>query len=227
MKPLTKLLTLGLLLLQCNLHAQSYKTSVVNTGYKNLEHGIVLTGSQPWKNPSFRIAIPFNYHYFNRAMDSIYIGPYGVFFTLDQKDVLITGPYDATDRGNTVSESPISYEIARVNGSRVLKIEWKNVGFYKDSTHQDYYNVQVWLYEGSENMEVHIGPTSICRSTNCQAVQNKCSFIFMSNFDGTEELTFEGPQESVKIEKTPCKSNEMYNIPGNGVTYCVIRNKER
>jgi hypothetical protein len=216
MKTLTHFIVTFLFVMLCaSLSAQTYKTCVIKSDYKDLDNPLVLTGSQPWKNPSARIAIPFGYHYFNRIEDSIYIGPFGVFFTLDQKDVITVAPYDATDKGTGISQSPISYSVTGMEGSRILKLQWKNIGFYKDTSHKDFYNVQLWIYEDSENMEIHLGPCSIQNPYSTCDGQNT-SYLFLSNFDGTQEMPLEGCN---------CKQSTLIN-PDNGVTYCINRGRK-
>ena len=50
-------------------------------------------------------------------------------------------------------------------GSRILKIEWNNAGFYfelaDDNVSDDFTNVQLWLYKGTNEFEIHFGPSSI------------------------------------------------------------------
>jgi len=85
-------------------------------------------------------------------------------------------PYgaDIIDRGIDVNNtffytktslSNISYLLEGISGSQILKIEWKNVGFYSevgdDGISSDFTNFQLWLYEGSNDIEVHFGPNSI------------------------------------------------------------------
>ncbi|WP_313111605.1 T9SS type A sorting domain-containing protein [Aequorivita sediminis] len=63
--------------------------------------------------------------------------------------------------GNGISTSPISYKTDGSVGSRILKIEWNNVGFYDDTTENDFINIQMWLYEGTNVIEYRCGPNTI------------------------------------------------------------------
>ena len=75
-------------------------------------------------------------------------------------------PYgaDIADRGyNTpISESDVFYKLTGEPGSRIFKLEWKNVGFYREIAEQgtanNYTNFQLWIYEGSSDIEVRFGP---------------------------------------------------------------------
>jgi hypothetical protein len=62
-------------------------------------------------------------------------------------------------KGTSGNNSPISYSTTGSVGSRILKIQWKNAGFHYDTTST--INFQMWLYETSNIVEVHIGPNSV------------------------------------------------------------------
>lgn len=84
--------------------------------------------------------------------------PYGA-------DIIDRGYDFEADSSTTGSLSNISYLLEGAPGSRILKIEWKNVGFYSelefDNISTDFTNFQLWLYEGSNDIEIHFGPNSI------------------------------------------------------------------
>jgi hypothetical protein len=58
----------------------------------------------------------------------------------------------------------ISYKVSGTTGSRIAKVEYRNVGFYEgDSTENA--NFQIWLYEGSNKIEYHVGPSQVNANT--------------------------------------------------------------
>lgn len=63
------------------------------------------------------------------------------------------------------SLSNISYLLSGSPGSRIFKVEWNNAGFYDEvsayNTSTNFVNMQMWLYEGSNNIEIRFGPSSI------------------------------------------------------------------
>ena len=69
------------------------------------------------------------------------------------------------DRGLLIgsSISPIRYKVDGATGNRILKIEWKNAGFYEELeanlTLNDFVNVQCWIYESDGCIEYRMGPT--------------------------------------------------------------------
>jgi hypothetical protein len=71
---------------------------------------------------------------------------------------------DLIDRGydSGTSLSPLSYKVEGNTGSRILKIEWKNVGSYDEGApYNMFMNFQMWLYEGTNIIEYHYGPSMI------------------------------------------------------------------
>ena len=77
---------------------------------------------------------------------------------------------DLMDRGGLATLSPISYLTTGTAGNRITKVEWKNAGFYDYVNSMpsnaypfpnDFINFQVWIYEGSNKIEVRIGSLSI------------------------------------------------------------------
>jgi hypothetical protein len=56
--------------------------------------------------------------------------------------------------------SPINYELSGSSSNHVLKIEWRNAGFYHDNSSNkiDFISFQLWLYEDANNIEMRYGP---------------------------------------------------------------------
>lgn len=156
--------------------SQSYNFSVTTSTYANLTGSTSLNNGYTWDDPQYAIPIGFTFQYFNTAMDVIYIGyGLGAFLASDTSE---TGIYpiitpfgaDIVDRAFDINSqepttgalSDISYKTEGVAGSRILKIEWKNVGFYGelavDGISTDFTNFQLWLYEGTNAIEIHWGP---------------------------------------------------------------------
>ena len=121
--------------------------------------------------------------------DSVYAVPLGFSFKLAgnavSKIYLIAGNYisatpDAarqsgfimlgtalTDRGQNImsSKSDIRYTTSGSAGSRIFKLEIFNAGFddeyFKYGELKDSISLQVWLYEGTNVLEYHYGPSRV------------------------------------------------------------------
>jgi len=85
---------------------------------------------------------------------SYYITPYGNFLIRDRA-------WNTNDTNTDIS--PISYLLDSSQGqaNKILKIQWKNAGFFFDSLDVMYLNLQIWLYEGSNNIEIRYGKSNV------------------------------------------------------------------
>ncbi len=161
-------------------HSQDYNFSVTNGTYSNLTESTSLNNGMTWDDPQFQVPIGFSFEYFNTAITELFISGWGYGGELTTSESAEgTAPYlspfgsDLIDRGydfflDTITSgslSNISYKLDGTAGSRVLKIEWNNAGFfsdiYDDFVSTDFVNFQLWLYEGSNDIEIHFGPSSI------------------------------------------------------------------
>ncbi len=154
------------------LFSQYYSFSVSNGAYTELENPISLNNGQVWNVLELGFPIGFNFPYFNSVVDSLFFFQDGSSSTLSSSIEeggihQLFMPFGAAlvDRGygTSVSQSPLSYKLIGLPGSRVFKIEWKNAGLYGElqfnGTTSDYVNFQMWLYEISGNIEIHYGPS--------------------------------------------------------------------
>ncbi|MDQ3109094.1 MAG: T9SS type A sorting domain-containing protein, partial [Bacteroidota bacterium] len=64
-------------------------------------------------------------------------------------------------RYRTTGASPISYELTGLPGARIAKFEWKNCGFYDDTTSTEFINFQIWIYEITGDVEYRFGTSSV------------------------------------------------------------------
>ncbi|HSI89491.1 MAG TPA: T9SS type A sorting domain-containing protein [Adhaeribacter sp.] len=152
--------------------AQTTYSFTATTGtYTDLVTPTVLT-TAGWDDDDFTVAIGFPFTIFdptgaggNLTVDSVNIDTYGDLYFSSASDLKIVVGYEAdlVDLGTTTTMSPVSYQLSGTAGSRIFKIEFKNVGFSGQSgpVTGDFANFQVWLYEGSNKIEMHYGPSSV------------------------------------------------------------------
>lgn len=183
MKKIT--LTLSLILGVAYSFGQYTFTKTTGT-YANLVSPTSLTNGNTWDDPQLTIPLGFNFQYFDSTVSTMFIEDYGLGSDLVVNDseagiIPTLSPFDVDiiDRAFDVSSgtvstgglSPISYKLSGATGSRILKIEWRNVGFYDDKDDDgnsiDFANFQVWLFEGTNNIELHYGPNSITQPLLC------------------------------------------------------------
>ena len=179
------LLTLLLCLFTFSLQAQTYNFESDKGVYTNLVGSTSLNNGQVWDDPTLVIPFGFNFLFFDQEINTAVISDFGLggfLFATNPNDpnvAMILLPYgaDIIDRGFTfpdgtgTSESNISYLIDGEPGSRILKVEWNNVGFYgeaqADNESTDFTNFQMWLYQGSNMIEFRYGPNSITQPELC------------------------------------------------------------
>ena len=134
-----------------------------------------LTSGMEWDDPESMFGIGFNWYYMNNSSLQMSFVPFSGFGSLMMVPSNTDGfvnlivPYyaDVIDAGYQTGNS-ISRILKRTDGnpgSRITKIEWQNVAFWDEydafgsATNQ--ISFQMWLYEGTNDVEFHFGPNSI------------------------------------------------------------------
>lgn len=169
------ILLYGFLLFINIMNAQSvYNFETNNSPYQNLSGSTSLNNGVIWDDPGFTIPLGFNFNIASYTFDTVYILEWSIGGVVSSNpvdgDIIPIFPVIAQDiidlgYSNGVSQSNISYKTEGTEGNRILKLEWNNVGFFYDSTESDFMNFQLWLYEGSNTIEYHYGPSSINNPT--------------------------------------------------------------
>lgn len=160
--------------IQKKLASGDYSFSQTTGTYTELTNPISINNGQVWDDLMATIPIGFSFKLYDVMLDSVYFGiGLGGLVTsaIDQSFeadyAMLPFEVDLIDRGELsgISLSPISYQLEGIAGSRILKIEWKNAGFMGEietlGTLNDYANFQLWLYEGSSDIEMHYGPIMV------------------------------------------------------------------
>jgi hypothetical protein len=153
------------------MNAQSiYEFETENTAYQNLVGSTSLNNGDVWDDPAYTIPMGFDFKISSHTFSTIYIVGWSVGGVLSSSP-LDNGTFpaflpigqDIESRidFNGISTSPISYITEGSVGNRILKIEWNNVGFYDDSTENDFMNIQMWLYESTNIIEYRYGSNTI------------------------------------------------------------------
>ena len=147
-----------------------YAFSVVQQNYEQFDDGISLNQGMVWDDPEWEVPIGFEFEYMNQTFSNMYFGGidgYGgelIFGNIDGATFQGIMPYfqDFVDGGyfeESASDSPVSYKLTGSPGSRVLWLQWSNAAFYNDDPpHPMRMNMQMRLFEGTNNIEFHYGP---------------------------------------------------------------------
>lgn len=146
-----------------------YNVNAFQQAYQPLTQADTLNGNVCWHEERYSVPMGFNFKIgdstvsrLNLMMSMIATDTTGVI------SGFIMGGGDLCDRGvidGTNSLSPIKYKVTGPAGSRIFKLEFCNAGFYEEfvnySSTDDSINLQVWMYEGSNILEYHFGPSAI------------------------------------------------------------------
>jgi hypothetical protein len=147
-----------------------YRLKIKQQAYQELTSPHSLTkGELMWDLESYRIPLAMDFELLGTQVHQLFFLNSGQLITSREQKTNILLISDATfiDRGilTGTAESQIGYQLEGTEGERILKIEWKNMGFSEEvdnlETSTDYANYQLWLYEGSNNMEFHFGSNNI------------------------------------------------------------------
>ncbi len=148
------------------LYAQTtpYNYSYSTAPYVNLDNtSTLILGNTGWDDTLVHFSLPsnFNFKYQGVPVTDWALDTYGGLYpngydTSLHTPAIIGIQADYADNG----KSRISYAVSGTNGSRIAKIEFRNMGFY-ESDPADTANFQIWLYEGSSKIEYHAGTSHI------------------------------------------------------------------
>lgn len=148
-------------LVQISVYGQLEYTFVKSTGtYTELVSPTVVPGA--WTQ-TFKTKLPFSFTFFSKAFDSLKIIPNTISFTASKDDIISMGQeyyYDINN--NKPSGSEVSYAIVGTTPNRIVKVQFKDLEVVPTDTAENYMvNGQIWLYETSNNIEFHFGPSDI------------------------------------------------------------------
>lgn len=152
-------------------NAQSIFTfEVENIPYQNLVETTSLNNGDIWDDPSYTIPMGFEFTISTHTFSTIYVVGWSVGGVLSSSSqgfgitplfMPIAQDIRSKETSYGTSISPISYKTDGAAGNRIFKIEWQNFGFWDDPTDDDFMNMQMWLYEGTNVIEYRYGPNSV------------------------------------------------------------------
>lgn len=149
-----------------------YTLTIFEDDYVALDDATLVTGSLPWDDPQDTIPIGFDFLMFGQTSNylNLGLGTGGILTTPEDStgiDGIIVYGSDIIDVGyNTqTSVSTISYDVIGNFPTRIFILDWNNVGFFNEVANQgtsgNRVNFQLWLYEGTHDIEIRFGSNSI------------------------------------------------------------------
>lgn len=169
----TLLFSLSMLMTIASFSQFPYTFSVSTASYQPLTLGGSVNNAAVWDDEDFEIPLGFTFKMDSMSVDTFHFTSGTMFGTASQvlDNIFLVTDLDLYDRGNaggSFSRSPIRYEISGSTGNRIFKIEVANAGIYDEydlyGTDNDSVYYQVWLYEGTNVVEVRFGPSHITPS---------------------------------------------------------------
>lgn len=171
MKRKTALLGTTLMLFCFGLRAQVSFTHSTGT-YNLLTDGTQLLKDSVWDELDYNtvptdmiIPLGFKIKYNGVEHDTLYL--YDANIVGDNKNVIFGSGVDMVDRGyaENQSKSPIYIKREGTSPNRIVKIEFRNAGFYDEfdinGTLNDSITLQYWFYENGNKFEFHAGTSSV------------------------------------------------------------------
>ncbi len=152
-----------------------YTLTVKNESYTPLTSGATsINGTDIWQESNYSVPLTFNMNIGGKTTSRLFLSSSNSIGS-DTAGIingfLVLGA-EVVDRGlgGSASKSPIRYAIAGTAGSRIFKLEVFNAGFADEhanyATLNDSLSYQVWLYEGSNVVEYHYGPSRISHASD-------------------------------------------------------------
>lgn len=180
-----------------------------------------LNNGEVWYIPDFTVPLTFDFLYFDTLIDTFYFFEEGYASILTDSNTP-TGlhkliiPFGAAliDRGfgTSTSHSPLSYEVTEEESGRILKIQWKNAGFFNEydalGSLNDYINFQLWLYESDGKIEIRFGPNSITNPDLIFLNGTGPSVGLIPSYDIVFDIMSD---QSIWIENTPYDPDLVYS----------------
>lgn len=190
-----------------------------------------------WDDPTYSVPIGFDFNLmgtttgFLHSNDTFLGGTLIANEEIVAWDLLWVTTLDVIDAGYAMNtfESPISYITEGEPGSRIFKMQWKDVGLYDEydaeGTANNKLNFQLWLYEGSNDIEVRWGPNTVKETFYITNVWNSCGLLD----DAVSEGSFGGGLFVTGTPMSPTALNienendffsvQILGLPENGRVY--------
>jgi hypothetical protein len=142
-----------------------YTFSYSTQPYANLSDTTLILGSNGWDDTLLAFSLPIDFKYQGVSVTQWYMDTYGGLYpngmdTMRETPFILGVNADYEDKLGAT----ISYNVSGATGSRIAKLEYRNVGFY-DGNATENANFQIWLYEGSNKIEYHVGPNQVNTAT--------------------------------------------------------------
>jgi len=145
--------------------SQNYYSFSRATGSYNKLTGATTVINGKWDDFESAVKLPFAFKLFNQSFtDSFYIDDFGsISFDNTYNEELSFFGDDLNSRGNNISE--VSYKVEGTSPDRIFKLQFDNAGLFADNPlFMDSINLQLWLYETSNIIEIRFGDGKVSQA---------------------------------------------------------------
>lgn len=166
-----------LMIVHSCIYAQDVNITSGKAAYISFNDGKRLAKDSIWDEPlnwpasEHKIGLGFNLQFFGVEWDTVYVDQGMIIIPGDTSEVWIGLYHDLCDRGmgGRRPVSPVSFKTDGSAPNRIVKIQWRNFGFYDDyiinSRCNDSGNLQIWIYEGQNKTEMRFGKSYLANRT--------------------------------------------------------------
>lgn len=174
----------------------NYTFSTATDTYTPITGGTSVNGNTIWDDEIYTIPLGFNFTMDGKVNDTVYTAEDN-FLTIDSTspvNLFVFTDMDLIDRGNidgVVTRSPISYITSGTAPNRIFKLEIANAGIYEEydlyTTDNDSVNIQVWLYETSNIVELRYGTSRITHPADYHYWNGKPIAGYINGYDNNTD----------------------------------------
>lgn len=192
-----------------------YRLDTSRMVYQEISSGSDISG--PAWDSAQEITLPFAFKYFHQAYNNLFISYDGVYFSDTGMDLFYYGLHDYIAEDMDITKSPITFDISGSPGSRIIKIQYKNIHEANtNSSFQFALNLQIWLYESNSHIEIHFGPSVITDPQYTSYV------IGMTDESGDHDYVVDTTAANPVLVVRPTNYNGIASFPVNGQVYTFV-----
>jgi hypothetical protein len=214
------------LFLSLSIQSQNYTFSYLTGTYSNLTGATSLNNGEIWDDPEYDLVLPFQFVINGVANSNFKVYDSNIVLQTGGPIYQVIAPLgnDLIDLGDSGvnSLSPISYKIDGAVGSRIAKIEFQNCGSFDDDSLTMFVNFQIWLYEGSNIIELRYG-SSFITNDNIFYGTDTGAIIGLSGSDVDDNLTNTHLLTGMASSPSLSTDNSFVNVTGTPSANTIYR----
>ncbi len=122
--------------------------------------------------------------------------------------------------GSSTFQSKLLRKIETVNGERIFKLEWRNIGF-KNCTINDSLNMQLWIFENSNKVQFRFGESNMISQNILNTPDTPIIAFDVTTIDDFYLGAFNGQANNLTYQFMD-PSSRVLGIPPNGTVIELV-----